>query len=120
MNDVQVYWRDKVTQLLGWSTGLLFVFIGWSVEHHSEFEWGPWSQGHADPSDTRDAIIRAIGLIIFAALYSVIFPLCVRAIYKRFLRRDIDDTVLRYSLAMTFAVGLSVLIDIVALLTAIL
>jgi hypothetical protein len=120
MKETQVYWRDKVTQLLGWSTGLLFVFIGWSVEHHSEFEWGPLSQGHDDPSDTRDAVIRAVGLIVFAALYSVVFPLLVRAIYRRFLHRDTDETVLPYSLAITFAVVLSFFILLVALLTALL
>jgi hypothetical protein len=118
MTDAKVYWRDKVTQLLGWATGLVFIFIGWSIDQHDKFELGPWSQGNPSLGETRDAAVRAVFLIVFSTAYAIVLPVLIRRIYHRFLREGTDETVISERLALGYAVFLSALTLLVALLTS--
>lgn len=120
MTDVKIYWRDKVSQLLGWATGLFFIFLGWSIDKHDKFELGPWSQKSLIPGETRDAALRAIFLIAGSCLYAVILPLVIKNIYRRFLREGTDETVMPEGVAFACALSLAGLTLLIALLISLL
>lgn len=120
MTEVKTYWRDKVSQLLGWATGLFFIFIGWSIDKHDKFELGPWAQKSPVPGETRDAALRAIFLIAGSFFYAVMLPLIIKHIYRRFLRDGTDETVMPEWVAFACALLLAGLTLSVALLISLL
>src|SRR5262245_51389283 len=114
MNDVQIYWRDRVTNLLQWGAAVFILFTGWAVDHQEVFRL----LGASWP-DQRDQIMAAIGLLTATILYAPLIPLAVFLIYRKHFRSGADGTVLPRWLAMTCATALPVFTLIVAALMAI-
>jgi hypothetical protein len=102
MNQVQEYWRDKVANMLQWGAALFVLFAGWALQSHEKFRLrgASWSSG-------RDELLAAIGLLTVTIPYSILFPVAVGVVYKRFLGSGTDATVLPRRVALAFAVVLS-------------
>jgi hypothetical protein len=115
MNESRRYWRDKVTQLLGWSTGLVTLVAGWALDKPEKFELGILWSSRNDAGD----IIRAVALIIFSVCVAVALPMFIRVIYRRFLVAEIDETVLPYKFARAYALAVSMLILLIAVIMGI-
>lgn len=115
MNESRKYWRDKVTQLLGWSTGLVAVFAGWALDSPEKFELGILWSTFVDVGD----FIRAVALILFSVCVAVALPTFIRIIYRRFLVAEIDETVLPYKFARAYALVVSMLIMLIAVIMGI-
>lgn len=115
MSDAQVYWRDRVTNLLQWGAALLILFAGWAVDHQNVFQLvdASWPK-------QRDQIMAAIGLLVATIIYAPLLPLAVAYIYRRHLKKtDTDATVLPRRFAMTCAIVLSAVTLLIAALMAI-
>ncbi len=113
MNEVKKYWRDKITSLLQWGSALCVLLSGWAIQSQEKFKlMGSW------PAQ-KNEILAAIGLLAVSILLAPLLPLAVWYIYKHFLSTDIDETVLPYRFAMTFAIVLPLLALIIAVLICI-
>ena len=114
MSDVQVYWRDRVTNLLQWGAALFIIFAGWAVDHQNVFQLLDTSW-----PEQRDQIMAAIGLLVATILYAPLLPLSMAHIYRKHLSTGTDTTVLPCWFAMTCALALSAFTLIIAALMAI-
>jgi hypothetical protein len=115
MNESRKYWRDKVTQLLGWSTGLVTFVAGWALDKPEKFElgilWSEWKKV--------GDVVRAVALIVFSVCVAVALPTFIRIIYRRFLAAEIDETVLPYKFARAYALAVSIMILLFAVIMGI-
>jgi len=111
MTEQQKYWRDKVSQVLGWGTAALLVVAGWSLEHTDQFEIGPW----ADQIKPGTAL-NAIGLIAFALIFSIGWVRSLKWIYDNHLVNCTDSTILPRSAVDRYAKLVGSLLVVVALL----
>lgn len=111
MEPQTIYWRDSVSNLLKWGVGLFVLFAGWAISHYERFKVKfDWPEG-------RHEIVAAIGLLGVTLLYSIVLPLGINTIYKKFLlNATTDKTVLPYKFAMQCAWGLVVFTITLALL----
>jgi hypothetical protein len=103
VNEVQRYWRDKVVNLFQWGAALSVLLAGWAIQSQEKFQLlnASWPR-------QRDEILGAIGLLTVVILCAPLLPLAVRYIYKNFLDKETDETVLSYRFAMMCAVVLAV------------
>ena len=106
MTEIKIYWRDRVVQLLQAATGLFFLFAGWGLSSSSKFNIG----------GNRGEKLAAYGLLICTVIYSILFPLAIIYIYKKFLKGENDDTVLSGNFSIITAVILSLSTLAVAIL----
>jgi hypothetical protein len=107
MNDVQKYWRDKVSSLLQWGAGIFILLVGWGVQQHERFAY----------RGTPNQKLAAFTLLAASIVYAPLLPLAIRHIYRKFLgTSEVDDTVLPFSFALLCAVVLSSLTVMVAIL----
>lgn len=97
MDEVKKYWRDAAITLLGWGTGSLIVVSGWALTISDRFEIGPWADSSAGGNGT-----RAIALLFFAFGFGVSWYSAVRWIFVKHLSKDVDASVLPWSLVRLF------------------
>jgi len=101
MTEIKIYWRDMVVHLLQAATALFFLFAGWGLSSSSKF----------NICGNQEEKLAAYGLLICTAIYSILFPLAIIHIYKKFLSGKNDETVLprNFSIISAFLLSLSAL-----------
>jgi hypothetical protein len=115
VNEVKRYWRDKVVSLLQWGAGLSVLLAGWAIQSQEKFKL----VGASWP-EQKDEILAAVGLLSVSVLYAPLLPLAIWYIYKNFLDKETDETVLPYPFAMLCAVVLPLIELVIAILMCIL
>jgi hypothetical protein len=116
MDEVKKYWRDAAIKLLGWGTGSLIVVSGWALTISDRFEIGPFADGTAGGGSGT----RAIALLFFAIGFGVSWYFAVRWIFVKHLSKDVDASVLPWSLVRLFLLVIISLLWIVSGVVALL
>jgi len=92
------------------------LVAGWALDKPERFEL--WNIFLAESKYVGDTV-RAVALIIFSLCVAVALPTFIRIIYRRFLASEIDETVLPYSFARAYALAISVVILLFAVIMGI-
>lgn len=97
MTEIQIYWRDRVVNLIQGGVAIFVLFAGWGLSSSAKFNI------HGNLEER----LAAYGLLICTVIYSIAFPLAIIYIYKRFLSGKNDETVLSSTFSIISALILS-------------
>jgi hypothetical protein len=95
-----------VVHLLQAGIALFVLFAGWGLASSSKF----------NIRGDQEQKLAAYGLLLCTLIYSILFPLAIRSIYKKYLNHNIDETVLSSNFAIICASILSLFTLVIAIL----